>query len=54
MQTNQNNTMNTKQTTNITLGTWNLCLGLRNKKDYVSKMINEHKVDIMCLQEIDI
>ena len=54
MQNNQNITMNTKSITNITLGTWNLCLGLRNKKDYVSKMINEHKVDIMCLQEIDI
>ena len=29
-------------------------LGLRNKKDYVGKMIKENKVDIMCLQEIDI
>ena len=39
---------------NITIGTWNLCLGLKNKKDYVSKIIKQHKVDIMCLQETDL
>ena len=44
----------TNNLSNITIGTWNLCLGLRNKKDYVSKIIKEHKIDIVCLQEIDI
>ena len=34
--------------------TWNLCLGLRNKKDYVSKIITKHQIDITCLQETDI
>ena len=47
------NNMQTNQK-NITIGTWNLCLGLRNKKDYVSKIINENKLDIVCLQETDI
>ena len=27
---------------------------MRNKKDYVSKVINEQKLDIVCLQETDI
>ena len=34
--------------------TWNLCLGLKNKKDYVSKIIKQHKLDIICLQETDV
>ena len=42
------------KTKNIKTATWNLCLGLSNKKDYVSKIINEHKLDIVCLQETDI
>ena len=29
-------------------------LGLKNKKDYVSKIISEHKLDIVCLQETEI
>ena len=43
-----------KLSNNITIGTWNLCLGLRNKKDYVSKTLRQHKIDIICLQETDI
>ena len=39
---------------NLKIGTWNLCLGLRNKKDCVSKMIREHNIDLLCLQETDI
>ena len=38
----------------IKIATWNLCLGLKNKKDYVSKILNEHKIDIVCLQETEI
>ena len=45
---------NTNKSKNITIGSWNLCLGLRNKKDYVSKMIKENKIDIICSQENDI
>ena len=53
MQIQNTNNKNTK-TKNLKIATWNLCLGLRNKRDYVSKMINEHKLDIVCLQETDI
>ena len=38
----------------LKIGTWNLCLGLKNKKDYVSKITKQHKIDILCLQETDI
>ena len=38
----------------IKIATWNLCLGLTNKKDYVSQMITVNKIDICCMQEIDV
>ena len=38
----------------IRVASWNLCLGLNNKKDNVSQMIVEHKIDICCMQEIDV
>ena len=37
--------------TKIKLGTWNLCLGLPNKKDIVTTYLKMQKVDICCLQE---
>ena len=40
--------------TNINLASWNLCLGLRTKKDYVSNVINSYKIDICCMQEVDL
>ena len=39
---------------NIKIGTRNLCLGLANKKEIVSKMILEEGIDICCLQEIGV
>ena len=36
------------------VASWNLCLGLRNKRDYVSRVIVDEKIDICCLQEVDI
>ena len=36
------------------LASWNLCLGLANKKDLVSKIIKENEIDICAMQEIDI
>ena len=43
------------QTKNIIkIATWNLCIGLTNKKDYVSQMITVNKIDICCMPEIDI
>ena len=38
----------------IRIATWNLCLGLKNKKDYVIETMRNQKVDICCLQEIEI
>ena len=39
---------------NIKIATWNLCLGLKSKKDYVSKVIIDENIDICCLQETDL
>ena len=39
---------------NIKIGTWNACLGISNKKDLISKMINDNKIDILCLQEVEL
>ena len=36
----------------LKIATWNLCLGLFNKKDYVYQVIKEEKIDICLLQEI--
>ena len=38
----------------IKIGTWNVCLGLANKKDLVSKIIIENEIDVCVLQEVDI
>ena len=49
--------MASPSTNNITMmkiATWNLCLGLTNKKDYVYKTLNEEKIDICLLQEVEI
>ena len=36
------------------IGTWNLCLGLANKKDLVKELLLKEKIDISCVQETDI
>ena len=36
------------------LATWNICLGLKNKKDYIYQVINEKNIDICLLQEVEI
>jgi hypothetical protein len=38
----------------IRIGTWNLCLGLANKKDYVTSKLHDEKINICCLQECEI
>ena len=42
------------QANKLKLASWNLCLGLANKKDLVSKIIKENEIDICAMQEIDI
>ena len=39
---------------NLRLGSWNLCLGLQNKKDYVSHILETNKLDVCCLQECEV
>ena len=36
------------------IGTWNVCLGLANQKDMISEIIVKEKIDVCCLQEVDI
>ena len=38
----------------IKIATLNLCLGLKNKKDTVKKLILENDIDILCLQETEL
>ena len=39
---------------NINISTLNLCLGLPNKKDNVTEMLERNNVKICCLQETEI
>ena len=36
------------------LTSWNLCLGLKNKKEFVYETLNGEKIDICLLQEVEI
>ena len=38
----------------LKIGTWNLCLGLPNKKDIVKNYIKTEAIDVCCLQETEI
>ena len=38
----------------IKIATWNLCLGLFHKKDYVRTQLHENNIDILTLQETDL
>ena len=38
----------------IKFASWNLCLGIKNKKDYVYDTIRREKIDICLLQEVEI
>ena len=35
-------------------GTWNLCLGLTNKKDIVTNTLSQNNIDVCCLQETEV
>ena len=39
---------------NLKVATWNVCLGLKNKKDYVARMIRENDIDVCGIQECEI
>ena len=36
------------------VATWNLCLGLLHKIDYVKNCLNKHCIDILNLQETEL
>ena len=38
----------------LKIGTLNLCLGLKYKKDLVNNILYENKIDVLCLQEVEI
>ena len=38
----------------IKIATLNLCLGLKNKKEEVKRLVTSNNIDIFCLQETDI
>ena len=38
----------------VKIASWNVCLGLKRKKDYVKSKIIEEKIDICCIQECDL
>ena len=37
----------------IKIATLNLCLGLKFKKLMVEQILNEHNIDIFCMQEVE-
>ena len=39
---------------NLRFATWNLCLGLSNKKDIVTSYLQMNNVDVCCLQETEV
>ena len=41
-------------TSQLKVASWNVCLGLTNKKDYIEHKIKEEKIDICCLQECEV
>jgi len=38
----------------LNIATWNLCLGLFHKKDYVRNLLYENDIDILNLQETEL
>ena len=40
--------------TKLKIGTWNLCLGLSNKKDIVINYLKMKDIAICCLQETEV
>ena len=39
---------------NLKIGTWNVCLGMSNKKDIITDTLAFNKVEVCCLQETEI
>ena len=39
---------------NLKLATWNLCLGIANKKDIITNYLKANDVSICCMQETEV
>jgi endonuclease/exonuclease/phosphatase family metal-dependent hydrolase len=44
----------TSQKKNLSICTWNLCLGLQYKLNYVKEILFKENIDILCLQETEL
>ena len=40
--------------TKLSIATWNVCLGVANKKDMITDCLKNKNIDICCLQETEI
>ena len=38
----------------VKIATWNLCLGLLNKKDLILDELNNNQIDVCCMQETEL
>ena len=38
----------------LNIATLNLCLGLKNKKEEIKRLIIDNKIDILCTQETEL
>ena len=38
----------------LTIATWNVCLGVANKKDMITDCLKNKNIDVCCLQETEI
>jgi hypothetical protein len=39
---------------NLRIATWNLCLGISNKRDYIRSILIQEKIDILNMQETEL
>ena len=39
---------------NFSIATWNVCLGIANKKDSVTETLNREGISVCCIQETEI
>ena len=46
--------MPSEQKRNISLCTWNVCLGARCKLSIIKDLLNDNKIDVLCVQESEI
>ena len=44
----------TNKKSSLKIGTWNLCLGLINKKDAVTDYLKSKNIAVCCIQETEI